>query len=245
MKLDVGYQTDPGPRKGENQDSVRVASLPDQDGILLILSDGMGGARAGEYASRQAVDVIQAELLRKPHLTPDNALERLHEAVIAANDSIFEQAQETPERRGMGCTIVVALVLGEQYWVASVGDSRVYVIRDGQTTQITDDHTWVNARVREGVMTHEEAANSAMRHVLDRALGTRPGVDVDAWPGGPLARGDALLQCLDRRYGVLSDEHIARMAMAFPAQQAAETLVRQALAAHTHDNVSVVVLKAE
>src|SRR5690606_3350952 len=152
MKLDVGYQTDPGPRKGENQDSVRVASLPDQDGILLILSDGMGGARAGEYASRQAVDVIQAELLRKPHLTPDNALERLHEAVIAANDSIFEQAQETPERRGMGCTIVVALVLGEQYWVASVGDSRVYVIRDGQTTQITDDHTWVNARVREGVM---------------------------------------------------------------------------------------------
>lgn len=245
MKLDVGYQTDPGPRKGENQDAVRVAPIPNQGGMLLILSDGMGGARAGEHASREAVAVIHDELLREPLPTSENALERLHEAVIAANDSIFEQAQEAPEKRGMGCTIVVALVLDSQYWVASVGDSRVYVIRDGQTTQITDDHTWVNARVREGVMTHEEAAHSAMRHVLDRALGTRPGVDVDVWPGQPLSPGDVLLLCSDGLYGVLSDEHIARMTTAYPAQQAAETLVRQALAAHTHDNVSVVVLKAE
>lgn len=242
MKLDVGYSTDPGPRRGANQDSVKVEMLG-EEGALLILSDGMGGARAGEYASREAVSVIYEQITNEPP-TAENASERLYEAVMAANASIFEQGQAAPEKHGMGCTVVAVLVLGTQYWVASVGDSRVYLIRGERAHQLTTDHTWVNARVRDGVITKEEASNHSLRHVLDRALGTRPNVEIDVFPPRQLEGSDVLLLCSDGLYSVLDDTFIAVEAEAYPAQEAADTLVRQALSAHTHDNVSVVILQA-
>ena len=243
MKLEVGYQTDPGPRKGKNQDSVSVmVGEALEDAAVLILSDGMGGARAGEVASQEAVSVVERHL-SAPLPTAADARERLLNAVQAANRTIFQQAEASAEKHGMGCTIVAALVLGDQFWVASVGDSRAYLIRGGRAFQLTDDHTWVNARVRDGVMTREEASRSSLRHVLDRALGTRPTVDVDIWYGESLIPGDVLLLCSDGLYGVLSDEEMVATATTHPAQDAAERLIQQALDAHTHDNVSVVLLR--
>lgn len=245
MKFEVGYRTDPGPRKGANQDAIRVvAGSGNLDGIALILSDGMGGARAGERASQIAVSVIEDELATTPSPTAESALERLHNAILAANQSIYDEAQAMPEKHGMGCTIVAALVLDNQCWIASVGDSRAYLIRAGETEQLTNDHTWVNARVRDGVMTREEAVNSGLRHVLDRALGTRPHVEVDVWPARTLEPADVLLLCSDGLYGVLDNEEMRATATGLPAQEAADRLVRQALDAHTHDNVSVVILQA-
>lgn len=244
MKLHVGYSTDPGPRRGANQDTVKVGMLGESDGALLILSDGMGGARAGEYASREAVSVIYEQIMAEPP-SAENASERLYEAVMAANASIFAQGQASPEKRGMGCTVVVVLLLGAWYWVASVGDSRVYLIRSERAHQLTTDHTWVNARVRDGVITKEEASNHSMRHVLDRALGTRPNVDIDVFPARQLEDDDVLLLCSDGLYGVLDDTFMAVEAAAYPAQEAADTLVRQALNAHAHDNVSVVILQTD
>src|SRR5690554_4806919 len=244
MKFEVGYRTDPGPRKGANQDAIRVvAGEGHLDGIALILSDGMGGARAGERASEIAVSVIEEELAAAPPLTPTTASERLHRAILTANQSIYDEAQAMPEKQGMGCTIVAALILGNQGWIASVGDSRAYLIRGESSQQLTQDHTWVNARVRDGIMTREEAVNSGLRHVLDRALGTRPNVEVDVWPARTLEPGDVLLLCSDGLYGVLDDDELCATATAYPAQQAADRLVRQALDAHTHDNVSVVILQ--
>ena len=143
----------------------------------------------------------------------------------------------------MGCTVVVVLTLDDTYWVASVGDSRVYLVRDNQAYQLTDDHTWVNARVREGVLTAEQAANHSLRHVLDRALGTRPSVEVDIRPDEYLEMDDVLVLCTDGLYGVVSDEEIAAITSQLDAQMAAQKLVEVALAAPTHDNVSVVVLR--
>src|SRR5690606_39732746 len=145
-------------------------------------------------------------------LTPTTASERLHQAILTANQSIYDEAQAMPEKQGMGCTIVAALILGNQGWIASVGDSRAYLIRGESSKQLTQDHTWVHARVRHGIMTREEAVNSGLRHVLDRALGTRPNVEVDVWPARTLEPGDVLLLCSDGLYGVLDDDELCATA---------------------------------
>ncbi len=245
MKLDIGYRSDPGPRKGENQDSI-LAVIPEGSppSALLIVADGMGGARAGEHASREATSVIRDRLLRGGVPRPDQAVDRLREAILAANDSVYQKGQHSPEMHGMGCTVVVALVIGDEYWIASVGDSRAYLIRGADNYQLTNDHTWVNARVREGMLTPEQAASHSLRHVLDRALGTKPTVEVDVWPEEVLEDGDVLLLCTDGLYGVVSDQSLAAIVAGRTAQQAADLLIDQALQAPTHDNVSVVVLRA-
>ena len=242
MQLDIGFHTDPGPRKGENQDSLLVETSESEPGAtLLVVADGMGGAQAGEQASREAVSVIRRELMGNLP-APSVAGERLHKAIDSANTSIFSRAQSARELEGMGCTVVAVLILDDAYWIASVGDSRVYLVREGEVVQLTDDHTWVNARVREGVLTPEQAANHSLRHVLDRALGTRPSVEVDIRPDEFLEEGDILVLCTDGLYGVLDDQTIAGVASRSGAQEAAEELVAKALDAETHDNVSVVVL---
>jgi protein phosphatase len=202
----------------------------------------MGGAQAGEQASQEAVAVIQREL-HANSLTPETAGDQLRKAILKANSSIFRKAQSSRELEGMGCTVVAVLMLDDAYWVASVGDSRVYLVREGTSYQLTDDHTWVNARVREGVLTAEQAANHSLRHVLDRALGTRPSVEVDIRPDEFLEEGDVLVMCTDGLYGVVPDEEIAAIVSQSGAQAAAQRLVEVALAAPTHDNVSVVVLQ--
>lgn len=244
MQLDIGFHTDPGPRKGENQDSLLVETTRSEPGAaLLIVADGMGGAQAGEQASREAVSVIRQELMMGSLPEPSAAGERLRLAIESANASIFSRAQSARELEGMGCTVVAVLILDDVYWIASVGDSRVYLVREDQVLQLTDDHTWVNARVREGVLTPEQAANHSLRHVLDRALGTRPSVEIDIRPDEFLEEGDMLVLCTDGLYGVLDDQTIADIASRPGAQEAAEKLVAEALAADTHDNVSVIVLQ--
>ncbi len=244
MRLDIGYRTDPGPRKGPNQDTILVARPKEYpDAALLIVADGMGGARAGEHASREAVQVIYKHLVEAGLPSPADAPGRLRGAILAANASIYERSQHQREMAGMGCTVVAVLVLGSTYWVASVGDSRAYLVRGGKSYQLTNDHTWVSARVREGVLTPAQAANHSLRHVLDRALGTRPTVEVDVWPADEIGEGDILILCTDGLYGVVSDAEITTLALRHKAQDAANALVDRALKAPTHDNVSVVVLR--
>jgi serine/threonine protein phosphatase PrpC len=246
MDLEIGYSTDPGPREGMNQDSILV-SVPEQHPgmALLIAADGMGGARAGDRASQMAISIIERHILSDEIPNPDNAPGRLREAITAANTHIYQQAKSTPEMEGMGCTVVAVLILGDMYWVASVGDSRVYLIRGEEVFQLTEDHTWVNARVREGVLTPEQAASHSLRHVLDRALGTQPTIDVDIWPDEILEDGDILVMCTDGLYGVLDDEAIAETAASNVAQRAADQLIEQALAAPARDNISAIVLQAK
>jgi protein phosphatase len=243
MRFDIGLRTDPGPRKGVNQDSILAAAPEDRpDSVLLIVADGMGGAKAGEHASREAVTVIYDQLIGAGLPSRADAAARLRSAVLAANASIFEKSQRSLDMEGMGCTVVAALVLGDQYWIASVGDSRAYLVRNWDIFQLTNDHTWVGARVREGALTPSQAERHSLRHVLDRALGTRPTVEVDVWPDDMIGEGDILILCTDGLHGVLSEEAIASLVLQHEAQDAADVLVEYALKAPTHDNVSVIVL---
>lgn len=160
MKLTIGLKTDPGPREGANQDSILgVISETTPKVAVMIVADGMGGAKAGERASQEAIAVIKQSLVDKGLPTAEDAAARLREAVTMANHAIYEKSRSSPDMEGMGCTVVVALVIDDVYWIASVGDSRAYLVRDSENYQLTDDHTWVNARVREGLLTPEQAAN--------------------------------------------------------------------------------------
>lgn len=246
MRFSIGFHTDPGPREGQNQDSI-LGLLFDgpPSSALLIVADGMGGAKAGEQASQEAVSVIRKYLLEHRFPTPVDASERLLEAITAANTAIHQKSMSTPEMEGMGCTVVIALVIEDVYWIASVGDSRAYLVRGQESHQLTDDHTWVNARVREGLLTPEQAASHSLRHVLDRALGADPTIEVDIWPDDILEEGDALLLCTDGLYGVLDDGTIRNVMAGKPAPAAAQALVEYALSMPARDNVSVVVLRID
>jgi PPM family protein phosphatase len=246
MKLSIGQKTDPGPRKGGNEDSL-LALSPDgrPEMALLVVADGMGGAKGGEHASQEAIRVIHQELVSHDLPTVQDAATRLREAITAANTSVHLKGQSNPDMEGMGCTVVVALIIESTFWVASVGDSRAYLIRDGQIKQLTDDHTWVGQQVRDGVLTAEQAARHSLRHVLDRALGAETSIDIDVWPDDVLKPGDTLLLCTDGLYGVIENERIAQVACLRPVENAADELIRAALQAETRDNVSVVVLQAE
>jgi serine/threonine protein phosphatase PrpC len=246
MKLNIGLRTDAGPREGQNQDSVLAYHVDGPPNVaILIVADGMGGARAGERASQEAVAVIKEALIDNGLPTADDAQSRLHQAVSLANAMIHEKSKSSAEMEGMGCTVVVALVIDDVYWIASVGDSRAYLIRNNETRQLTDDHTWVNARVREGLLTPEQAANHSLRHVLDRALGTEDSIEIDVWPDDLLEEGDTLVLCTDGVYGVLDSNIIAKLAVQSSADEAAAALIDQALKSETHDNASVVVLHAQ
>ncbi len=246
MELSIGLRTDPGPREGPNQDAVFGTIFAGHPASgLLIVADGMGGAKAGEHASQEAVATMRHHLLDQALPTPETAPERLCEAIKAANLAIYEKSMSSPEMEGMGCTIVAALILGGVYWIASVGDSRAYLIRGKDTCQLTDDHTWVNARVREGLLTPEQAASHSLRHVLDRALGAEMDIKADVLPEEILAAGDTLVFCTDGLYSVLNEEDIVGVISTHPAQEAADALVEYALDASTHDNVSVIVLRTE
>lgn len=246
MKLSIGFVTDPGPRKGNNQDSL-IAIIPDDHPkmALLVVADGMGGARGGEVASQQTVRIMQELLLDASLPTPDDAHHRLEEAITAANTLVYRMGSTSPDMHGMGCTVVAALVLGDQYWIANVGDSRAYLIRDRVPTQITLDHTWVGQQLREGILTEEQAADHSLRHVLDRAIGAEPHVDIDINPIATLQSGDSILLCSDGLYGVLSDETLADVTSDHPAQEAADQLMQYALSAPARDNVSITILRAE
>src|SRR5690348_14154698 len=245
MKLSLGLKTDRGPREGENQDSIMGVVIDGPPRVALaIVADGMGGAKAGEHASQEAVKVVHEYLMGDGLPTVENAAARLREAITLANKSIYDKGKSSSEMEGMGCTVVVALVIEDVYWIASVGDSRAYLVRDAESHQLTDDHTWVNARVREGLLTPEQAANHSLRHVLDRALGTETSIEVDVWPDDVLEEGDILMLCTDGLYGVLEDGEIEKLIADRSPEDAAEALVDHALNAPTHDNTSVIVLRA-
>ena len=245
MRLSVGLGTDPGPREGVNQDSALAVLAPDRpDAALLIVADGMGGHKSGERASQQAVQIVYDHVLGQGLPTPADVRSRIRKAIQAANLAIHQQGRTSEALEGMGCTVVVALIMGDQYWVASVGDSRAYLVQDRVIRQLTEDHTWVNARVQEGLLTPDEAAIHSLRHVLDRALGPEEEVEVDCSPPHTLEAGDVLVLCSDGLYDVVSERVVAWAAANHPAQEAAEVLIARALDAPAHDNVTVAVLRA-
>lgn len=256
LRLMIGARTDQGRVRAINQDTVYAGALALSAGetaYLCLVADGMGGAKAGEYASRVASEVTRARVTRAagsetPH--DDGAWqELLRGAVRAANQRVYEDSRSDTARQGMGTTLTIALVVEDRLHIASVGDSRAYLLNAAGVTaeganaaQLTSDHSLVARLVDIGQLTPEEARVHPQRNLLYRSIGTDPAVEVDT-RSEQLEPGDVLLLCSDGLINHVTDSEIIQMALAKrdPDDICAE-LVALANQRGGWDNITVVVV---
>jgi len=230
-------KTHRGQRRPRNEDALGY-ELTEHGGIFVV-ADGMGGHARGDLASKIAVETILEHLKGK---TPSPT--EIANALAEANRRIYETAR-AERAEGMGTTATV-LVLDYPYaLIGHVGDSRAYLFRDGQLTQLTQDHSWVADRVREGLLRPEEARTHRWRNVITNALGTFPEVEVDLL-GLKVKPGDLFLLTTDGLHAVLNDEAIARVLASEPSvEEAVERLVELANAWGGPDNITALAVKAK
>jgi serine/threonine protein phosphatase PrpC len=217
-------------RKRRHNEDAYVCEPP-----LFAIADGMGGARAGEVASRLAAAAVQAGD------AGGDGKERVAELIQSANRSVFERSSSDAEVAGMGTTMTVALVEDAGVTFGHVGDSRAYVLRDEILEQLTDDHSLVAELVRGGKLSAEEAVHHPQRSVITRALGTDPDVDVDTFTVEALD-GDVYVLCSDGLTDMIGDVEIGEVLAARRGSldEAAQELVRRANKAGGQDNITVI-----
>jgi protein phosphatase len=231
---DTIAKTDTGRQRRENEDAA-FARAP-----VFVVADGMGGAQAGEVASRIAVEAFAQGL-------PDGGTpeERLKRRAEEANLRIFEVSRTERDTSGMGTTLTAAYLDGSDLAIAHVGDSRAYLFRDGKLKRLTQDHSLVDELVRRGKLTEEQAAEHPQRSIITRALGPEPTVEVDTWTY-PVREGDVLLLCSDGLTSMVSEERVQQvLAAVSPLDAAAQALIDEANAAGGRDNITVLLFRIE
>jgi PPM family protein phosphatase len=257
-------RTDVGRTREHNEDAFVVADLtagnatllPElrthasgERGTLFMVADGMGGAASGEIASSMAVDVVLDELRERwcgddaPAPEPAAFAAALRAATEAANVRIHEFAKAHPENRGMGTTATIAGLLGDTLYMAQVGDSRAYLIRDGVARQLTKDQSLMQKLIEAGEITVEEAETSDRRNIILQALGPEPYIKIDL-THQQVRRGDTLILCSDGLSGQVRPEEIAQMATEVDDPMAVcKQLIDRANATGGPDNITVVVAR--
>ena len=228
-------KTDPGRVRRRNEDAFVV------DPPLFAVADGMGGAQAGEVASRLAATAFR-EYREADELAPE---ERVQAIIKEANRRIYDRARVDSQVSGMGTTVTAALLTDGRVVIGHVGDSRAYRIRDGRLEQLTEDHSLVADLMRSGRLTPEEAEGHPQRSVITRALGTDPDVDVDTLVIEAEA-GDLFLLCSDGLSTMVSDDKVLEtVERAGSLDDAARNLVRAANSGGGEDNVTVVLFRLD
>lgn len=227
--------TDVGRVRSMNQD--RYSNYFHPRFSLFLLADGMGGHNAGEVAAAMAIDACREYFMKDKERSDYEAL--LTEAVEAANLAIYEKGESISEYRRMGTTICAAVIADRQLTIAHVGDSRIYLFRDGKLLQLTQDHSLVADMVRQGLLTPEQALVHPDRNTLTRAVGTNETIAVDTRTLS-LSAGDRLLLCSDGLTKMMDTEAIEAILAAEPvAREAAEMLVKQANDNGGADNITL------
>jgi len=213
---------------------------------LLAVADGMGGHRGGETASKLALEALAAYLRDNPAILRDDPAEALREAFRHANSMIYGFAHDEGEEfRGMGTTVTAVLPREDRIFVAHVGDSRVYLVRDNNIELLTVDHSLVNEMVRNGNLTVEEALNHPHRNVLTRAIGTSATVEVDV-DTVPVLKGDIIILCTDGLSNLVDLDEIKLMAEEQePLGDRARHFIEKALDRGGNDNITVVLYQVE
>ena len=238
--MQVQALSDRGRRRHNNEDVALAEALPGGQ-FLLAVADGVGGSRAGEVASSEAVRVLRERVRRAESADPHATL---REAVGMANARLRQLGAERPDYDGMSTTLVVALVRERTARIANVGDSRAYLIRDGRAQQVTEDHSLVAERIRGGSLAPEDPVAQFGRHVITRSVGSHESVLVDTFGPIVLEAGAALLLCSDGLHGELGDDEIGA-AFGTSRPEIAARLIELANDAGGRDNVSVAVLRAD
>jgi protein phosphatase len=264
ITITVFGKTDKGMQRDHNEDRFLVADLTSQNsslkpevrrhdlgpkGSLLVVADGMGGAVAGEVASEMAIKYIYDQMAtmwvddRKN--TPQQFAFRLREAIEAANSEIHKYSKEHPEYRGMGTTATTVGILENFLYLTQVGDSRAYLVRKGEATQLTKDQSLTQRLVDAGELTEEEAEKSERRNIILQALGPDAKVRVDL-THQEIRRGDTVVLCSDGLSGQVKKEEIAEMVTATEdLVEACGKLIDLANARGGPDNITVIVAKLD
>ena len=248
--LEIVTCTDPGMVRSHNEDSIAA----DAANGLVVLADGMGGYNAGEVASGMATTVIVTEMQQilasaSPHQTDPRTNQEIarrlvREQVLKANTSIYQAAQTQPQYAGMGTTLVVCQFYDNKVLVAHLGDSRLYLSRDGKFSQVTRDHSLLQEQIDSGLITAEQAKHAQHKNLVTRALGIDPSVEpeIHEYATRP---GDLYLLCSDGLNDMVGDEDIAMTLQALGANLnlAAQQLVQMANDNGGRDNVSVILVR--
>ncbi|HEX7153287.1 MAG TPA: Stp1/IreP family PP2C-type Ser/Thr phosphatase [Thermoanaerobaculia bacterium] len=252
MQVKAYGLTHVGRQRQHNEDAFLVA---DEAGLFLV-ADGMGGHAAGEIASRIAVDSISEFILHTkeddgtwPHAYDEHykrSTNRLMAAVRMANTRVLEAMRKDARLRGMGTTVVACLSDSDTMSIAHVGDSRAYLIREGQLSRITNDHSWVFEQVQAGMLTEAEAEKHPLRNVITRALGGALQVNPDA-SEIEMRRGDVYLLCSDGLTGMVPETEILRLVASSGEQleNACQRLIDEANERGGLDNVTAILVRTD
>jgi len=254
MKIVSCGITDIGRKRQRNEDSYLV-----NDKLrLYVVADGMGGHAGGEFASRIAVstveEILKGEDRAKAGVPEDTYLDspppkgdthpqsRLKDAINRAGSMIVRRATEEPELRGMGTTATVMLFSKDKAYIAHVGDSRAYCVREGKITQITEDHSLVHEQLKSGLITEEEAKTHQLKNIITRSVGVQEDVEVDTVVWKVLPQ-DAYLLCSDGLTNMVGDQELEEIVNAGEPEQAARRLVDRANEQGGDDNITLILLK--
>lgn len=257
--LYVAAQTHPGLVGKNNEDNFAVSAyviskMNPTPSVFAIVSDGIGGHKAGEVASELAVNLISAAVEKREGGHPLAVFEN---SFYQASKKIFEEAEQDVRRNGMGATAACAWVLGQQLYIAYAGDSRIYLIRERRARQLSRDHTWVQDAMEKGILDRSGVKNHPNLHVIRRYLGSNqppePDLRLFLQPGESdkkaknnqgmlLHPGDVILLCSDGLTDLVNDSEIQDMLQGRTLQQSTAALIDLACERGGHDNITVVML---
>ena len=234
-------QTHIGLVRENNQDALEYGTLNDT-AQYAVVCDGMGGANGGNIASKIAVEVIGSRIRDgyRDNPNPGSPELMLTSAMATANAGVYDRAQKEPELNGMGTTVVAVVTCGHTAYISHVGDSRLYLYRDGNLSQVTRDHSVVQELIESGQITEEEARSHPRKNYITRAIGV-VSEEYGEYDELDLLAGDRLLLCTDGLTNEVSCADMCRI-LALPAEEAAQALIRAALDGGGKDNITVALM---
>lgn len=242
-RVKFAAKTDMGQVRENNEDKFEfyepmAPSILAARGCLYAVSDGIGGAQAGQIAS----EMLLKHLISGYYDNPSNDLvTALYESIFNANDRIHSLSKMIPERQGMGATLTCLVIIDDRVIVAQVGDSRAYCLREGSIYQITQDHSWVEEQVRAGQISREEAENSPFKNVITRSCGSYPTVVPDFYEE-QAKPGDVWILCSDGLTAYVQGEEMAQIVSAHPPSEACRQFIEIANSRGGRDNITVFVI---
>ena len=241
MRLSVAARSDVGMIRSGNEDNYFADANPLRG--LFIVADGMGGHTAGEVASEMAVQIVARELTGVKDVRADNVRLMVSRSLLRANAAIYERTLTEIDKQGMGTTVSALLLSHSRYLIGQVGDSRVYLLRDGALRQLTKDHSYVQEQVDAGFLTPEQARYHPYSNVITRCVGAGENVEPDVY-GGDVRAGDLFLVASDGLTGMVDDRRLQQLLLsrATPGRLV-DALISEANGRGGLDNITAIVVQ--
>jgi serine/threonine protein phosphatase PrpC len=241
VDLKVGARSDVGMIRSGNEDNF-FAEADERRGVFVV-ADGMGGHAAGEVASEMAVQIVARNLLTLTTVVEPASREKLAQAMRDANRAIYDRMLAEVDKQGMGTTASVLVVSDDQFLIGQIGDSRIYLLRDGALSQLTKDHSYVQEQVDAGLLTPEQARYHPYSNVITRCVGASEAVEADIY-SGEMKPGDVFLLASDGLTGMVDDRRLQQMLLARSGPgRIVDALIAEANGRGGLDNITAIVIQ--